>query len=103
MCHSSSSAISTAEAYTKFFKYPQMKFSSEEFLGYNAYSLLKVSRHFGGMCHLHLQGGRISRATNQVASRGLLNDLARILCCKGMYHLFSFRNSESDVWGHALY
>jgi hypothetical protein len=56
-----------------------MKFRSEEFLGYNACSLLKVSRHFGGTCRLHLQGGRISRGRKQVASRGLANNLARKL------------------------
>jgi hypothetical protein len=27
-------------------------------------SLLKVSEHFGGICHLHLQGRRISRTRN---------------------------------------
>jgi hypothetical protein len=39
----------------------------EEFyrLGYNAGSLLKVNRRFGGTCHLHLQGRRISQARNQ--------------------------------------
>jgi hypothetical protein len=28
-------------------------------------SLFKVNRHFGGICHLHLQGQRISQARNQ--------------------------------------
>jgi hypothetical protein len=29
--------------------------------------------------------------------------LGRGRCCKGLFHPCSFRNSESDVWGHALY
>jgi hypothetical protein len=29
------------------------------------YSLLKVNRHFGQTCHLHLQGQRISQERNQ--------------------------------------
>jgi hypothetical protein len=32
-------------------------------------STLKVNRHFGGTCHLHLQGQRISQAKKQCESR----------------------------------
>jgi hypothetical protein len=43
----------------------------EEFylLGIMPCSAFKVSRHFGGICRLHLQGRRISQARNQRESR----------------------------------